>query len=127
MARTNLPVTSLVPNALTANGAGTAGTADGHYIDTQVRTAINDQVTSELLILEATVTTATTNVTIKAGDYPPALAASLGDAVNACIVGVTKMGPFESARFLRNDGQIWINYQTPGNVTMRAFRVPRNV
>lgn len=127
MARTELPVTALNANNLTANGAGTTGTTDGHFVDTNTRNAINDPVQAELLLLEATVTTGTTNVTVKAGNYPPALASNIGDLVAACPVGVTKLGPFESGRFLRNDGTIWIDYATPANVTIRAFRIPRNV
>lgn len=127
MARTALPVTKLNPNALTANGSGTAGNADGFYIDTNDRNAINDQVQPELLILDVTVATAETDITIKAGDYPPAIAASAGDYVAACPVGVTKIGPFESGRFLQSDGTLHIDVETAANVTMRAFRVPRNV
>ncbi len=127
MARSLLPVVSLTPNTMTAYGSGTAADAAGQYIDTNGGTAINNDVQAEQLILMVTVATATTNVTIKAGAYPPALAANIGDSVNACVVGTTPIGPFESGRFLQANGQIWIDTATAANVTYRAFRVPRNV
>jgi len=127
MARTALPVTSLTPNGRSAQPSGTTGTTDGHFIDTNTRTTINDDVKLELMFLDVTVATATTNVTVGAGQYPPGTAAGVGDLVAACPVGVSRLGPFESGRFLRGNGQIWINYETPANVTVRAFRIPRNV
>ena len=127
MARTALPVSALVANGTLANPSGTAGTADGHYIDTNVRTTINDDVKPEDVVLHVTVATAETDVTVKAGDYPPALAADQGDLVLTLGIGSHFVGPFESGRFLRNDGRVHVDYETPANVTVRAVRVPRAV
>lgn len=46
-------------------------------------------------------------VTIKAGDYPPALASGQGDKVITVAFGTQQfLGPFESGRFLQNDGSM---------------------
>jgi hypothetical protein len=127
MARTALTVQALGPNAATAQPAGVVGQADGHYVDTNVRTTINDDVKLEHLLLHVTVATATTTVTVRAGDYPPALDADRGDLVASLPVGSHFIGPFTSSRFLKTSGQVHIDYGTPANVTVRALRVPRNV
>lgn len=126
LARTALTVTALKSNGSVANGSGTTGTVDGHYIDTNTRTKINDDAKPELVFLDVTVATAETDVTVKAGDYPPALHSGYGDLVVACPIGTTKIGPLTSGRYLRNNGQVWIDYETPANVTIRAFRLPRD-
>lgn len=127
MARTELVVTDLVPNSSIVRPTGVAGTVDGHYINTNVRAAINDDVKPEHLLLDITIANATTDVTLKAGDYPPALAAVAGDLTRSLAVGSHVVGPFESGRFLRRDGRVWLDYATPANVVVRAYRVPRNV
>jgi hypothetical protein len=127
MARTALPVTPRLANDSIARPTGTAGNADGHYVDTNTRTTINDDTKLEQLTLQVTVATATTTVTVKAGDYPPALDASQGDLVRALTVGEHEIGPFNSGRFLQSDGRIHIDYSAAGNVTVRAYRHPRYV
>lgn len=127
MARTALNPTRLTPNGATAQPAGTAGTVDGHFISTDTRTGVRDTVRLDDVTLHVTVATAETDVTVKAGEYPPAIAAGQGDLVTPCPVGVTIIGPFESGRFLRNDGTVHINYETPANVTIRAYAHPRAV
>lgn len=127
MARTALPATRLVPNSGQVNPAGASGFVDGHYVDLNARTGVLDQVELEECFLEFTVATATTNVTVKAGEYPPALANGLGDLVYSATVGSHKIGPLESGRFVRRNGQVWIDYQTPANVSgIRFTQVPRN-
>jgi hypothetical protein len=117
MARVALTVTNLAPNSSTVRPAGVAGNTDGH--------SITGVQTEELFIL-ATVATATTNLTIKAGDYPPAIAAGLGDLVLALPVGSHLIGPLESGRFQRGDGEVWINYATAANFSAVApVRLPR--
>lgn len=127
MARTVLTVTPLSPNAATAQPAGVAGTVDGHYIDTNLRTTINNDTKPEHLLLHVTIANATTDVTIKAGTYPPALDALQGDLVATLPIGSHFIGPFASGRFLKSNGQVHVDYATPANVTVRALRVPRNV
>lgn len=63
---------------------------------------------------------------MKAGDNPPALAAGQGDlAVIVAFGTVQLIGPFESGRFLQNDGSMMIESTTTTG-TITALRVPRN-
>lgn len=127
MARTEISPIKLVPNGSVPLGNGVAGAVDGHYISMDSRTGVRDQVRTDDLILQVTVATAATDVTVHAGDYPPAIAAGLGDLVVSCPVGTTVIGPFESGRFLRNDGRVHLDYATPANVTVRALARPTAV
>lgn len=112
----SIPISELTPNARTADPSGTASGANN---------TIAASVPEELLI-RAVVATATTNVTIKAGDNPPALSAGQGDLVAACVVGTNFIGPLTSARFIQSDGTINVDVATPANVTLTAFHVPRS-
>lgn len=109
-------LSNLVANSSLAGPAGVVSDAT-NIISAGGRT---DEV-----ILRAVVTTGTTNVIVKAGDNPPALAAGQGDLTVACPVGTTFLGPFTSARFVQDDGTINVNVATPANVTLTAFRIPR--
>lgn len=108
---------ALSPNNSTA---ATTGAATG---STNIVSAAG--VPLEEIMLVATVTTATTNVTVKAGDYPPALSAGQGDLVVAAPVGVTYIGPFTSARFMQDDGTMNVNVATSANVVLAVVRIPR--
>lgn len=77
------------------------------------------------VMLRAVVATATTSITVKAGDNPPALAAGQGDLVVAAAVGTHLIGPFTSARFAQSDGTLNVNVATPANVTLTALHLPR--
>lgn len=64
--------------------------------------------------------------TVKAGDYPPAIAAGQGDLAVTVAFGTTEMiGPFESGRFLQNDGSMSFT-SSPTTGTVTAVKVPRN-
>lgn len=127
MARSELIPVKLVPNGSVPLGAGVAGTADGHYFSTDRRTGVRDQVRTDDLMLQVTVANATTKVTVRAGDYPPAIASVQGDLEVDCPVGTTVIGPLESGRFLRNDGRVHVDYAVPANVTIRALARPTAV
>jgi hypothetical protein len=107
----------LSPNNSTAATTGTASGAT-NIISTA-------GVPLEEIMLVAYTTTATTNVTVKGGDYPPALSAGQGDLVVACPVGTTYIGPLSSARFMQDDGTLNVNVATAANVALAAVRVPR--
>jgi hypothetical protein len=79
----------------------------------------------EEVFLRVVTATATTNVTIKAGNYPPALSSGQGDLTFACTVGTAFLGPFTGARFLQSDGTLNVVSGTPANTTITAFRMPR--
>jgi len=123
MARTALTVTTLTPNNSLVAATGTTGTTDGHFINCP----------PEQLLLRVVVATAETDVTIKAGDSPPALSSLQGDLVKALPIGTHWIGPFSSARFVQTDatpvgaaGGLFIDYETPANVVVTALRMPRN-
>lgn len=124
MARAKLTVTELVPNGSISQPAGTTGVTDGHYIE---------GVEAAELLLRVVVATATTTVTVTAGDYPPALESLQGDLSLSLATGSYLLGPFTSGRFQKDstgagtdaDGQIWVDYGTAANVTITALHVPR--
>lgn len=111
----SIPLSALVANSSLAGPAGTASGA----------TNIVAAGPPEEVVLRAVVVTATTNVTVKAGDSPPAHSAGQGDLVVACPVGTTFLGPFTSGRFVQDDGTMNVDVATSANVTLTAFRVPR--
>lgn len=120
MARTAVPYTNLVPNGALAQPAGT--TLD----------PTNDHIISgadpEFTLLRVTNTdSAAHNITIKAGTYPPAWAAGRGDLTVsiAATTGVQWIGPFESGRFLRSDGSMWIDVEAAHAGTITALRIPK--
>lgn len=112
-----IAVTALVPNDSTTAPSQTASGA--------TNTVSTAGYPLEEIILKAVVTTAETDVTIVAGDNPPALSAGQGNLVEALAVGTHYMGPFTSARFLQSDGTLSVNVETAANVTLAAFHLPR--
>ena len=112
-----IAVTALSPNAGTAAPSQTASGSTN--IVSTASTPLEE------IVIKAVVTTATTNVTVKAGDHPPALSAGQGDLVVAATVGTHYIGPFTSARFLQSDGTLNVDVATAANVTLAALRLPR--
>lgn len=133
MARTAVAYSNLVPNSNLADPAGTAlnpGTNNGHVIPAAGSGGKPDaKAYPEQTLLRVTVGATGGNITVKAGAYPPALAAGLGDlVVTVANSGTQWIGPFESGRFLQADGSMLVDVAAavvPGTIT--AFRVPRNV
>ena len=61
--------------------------------------------------------------TVKAGAYPPAVAAGQGDLTVTVANSATQwIGPFESGRFLQADGSMLV--ETSVVMTVTAFRTP---
>jgi hypothetical protein len=120
MARTAVTVTALSGNSGVAQPAGTTiDPTNGHVIN---------NAKPEQLILRVTNTNGTQRtLTIKAGDYPPAVAAGLGDytIVIAATTGVAIVGPFESGRFLQSDGTLQIDCEASMAGVIQAFEVTR--
>jgi hypothetical protein len=131
MARTALSYTKLAQNTSTADPAGTAADATNGMV---IKNAVPEQT-----ILRVTNTAGSTKaVTVRAGDYPPAIAAGQGDLVGtvAATSGVLWLGPFESGRFIHKGvdasgnptgtADLYIDFASgiSGNVT--AFRVQRH-
>lgn len=121
MATTAIPYTNLVGNAGLTRPAGTTLVA-APTNDMQ----ISDAVAEETVIDVNNSGGASINITIKAGDNPPGLAAGQGDLVVAVAASaVAYIGPFESGRFIQSDGSIMVESSaTTGAI--RALRVPRN-
>ncbi|AUI56789.1 hypothetical protein [Amycolatopsis sp. BJA-103] len=124
MARTAVTYSNLVGNGSLADPAGTAlnpGAGNGHTIA---------NADAERTLLRVTNTHSSAhNVTLKAGTYPPAIASGQGDVVVAvpANTGVAWIGPFESGRFLQNDGSVLVDVETAHAGTITAFRLPKAV
>ncbi|MGH3588602.1 MAG: hypothetical protein ACRDQ0_20020 [Pseudonocardia sp.] len=122
MATTQLTYSNLVPNSNLLQPAGTALVA---------APTNNMQLANsfpELTVLRVTNSDDDTalTITVKAGDHPPALAAGQGDLTVSVAFGTSQfIGPFESGRFVQNDGSMLIESTTTTG-TITALRVPRN-
>lgn len=121
MATTAVPYSNLVANSELTNPAGTAVTS-GAGNGGEVANAVPELT----IIRAANASGGAGTVTVLAGDYPPALAKGLGNVTSASVANgaSTFMGPFESGRFLQDNGSLII--ETSVNMTLTAFRVPRN-
>lgn len=122
MATTQLAYSNLVPNGNLTQPAGTALVA-APTNNMQLADAF-----PELTVLRVTNSDDDTalTITVKAGDHPPALAAGQGDLTVSVAFGATQfLGPFESGRFVQNDGSMLIESTTTTG-TIAALRIPRN-
>jgi len=118
MARTNVPYSNAIINGKLADPSGTAITA-GTGNGGQITGAFAEQT-----LLRVVATTAG-NLTVKAGAYPPAIAAGQGDLVLAVAAsGTTWVGPLESGRFNQADGSLI--FESDQAFTVTAFKVPRH-
>lgn len=121
---------SITVTACSANSA--VNQPNTQAIDTDGDVPISVGGAMDRLILEViNAAAAALTVTIKAGDNPPSplaadLAVSLAATGNATAKRI--IGPFESARFLQDDGTVLVNFlaasSTP-NATVRAYRLPK--
>lgn len=122
MARTELEYDDFVANSELADPAGSAindGAGEGHFIE-----AAEPEKT---LLRVVTAAGGGGDITVVAGDYPPALASGQGDLVVTLGAEETNwLGPFESGRFMRGDGRLHIDFESGADGTITAFRVPRN-
>jgi hypothetical protein len=125
MPRTSIAYRALVPNS-SLNGATGPTTVDATLVTNGVVVA---NAVPELTIIRTTHTDgAAHDLIVRAGDNPPALAAGQGDLTVevAATSGVRYFGPFESGRFLQNDGTMHIDFETGYAGTIDILRVPRN-
>lgn len=121
----SITVTALAANSSTARPAV-------QTIDTDGTVPVSAGGAMDRLIFEfVNAAAAAVTITIKGGDNPPSpLSQDLAIALTAT-GGATPAviaGPFESARFLQDDGSVNIAFlaasSTP-NVTVRAYRLPK--
>lgn len=118
MARTAVPYSTTVINGSIADPAGTS-IASGAGNGGQIANAFAEQT-----LLRVVGTTAGT-LTLKAGAYPPALAAGQGDATITVGTSATVwVGPVESGRFQQADGSLI--FEGTQTFVVTAFLVPRH-
>lgn len=126
---------SFTINSLSANSVISLPTAQA--VDTNGTVPINDVERADRIIVEVVNTDdAALTVLVKAGDYPPAQRAGLGDlsvALAATGGGATAsrmIGPFESARFMQSDGRIDLTFTAATGspaASVRVYRLPHRV
>ena len=123
MARTAVAYSSLVANSNLADPAGT--TIDSTLVTNGVK--ISAAFSERTILRVANTAGADKIVTVNAGDYPPAMAAGLGNLATtvAATSGVQWIGPFESGRFLQSDGTIEVDFASGTTGTITAFLVPK--
>jgi len=129
MARTNLPVTSLVANGAVLNNAGTAIDATNGMNVVIPTTGIPAGGNADRLVLYVQNTTASTKtVTVKAGANPPSFQASKGDITTGNLTATTGtafIGPFEVARVLQADSSVNVDFAASMTGTIWAVLLPR--
>lgn len=124
MPRTELTPTELAKNDGTATPAGTT-------IDSALVTAgalfTPSYALEEYLIRVTNTHTSAHDVTIKAGDNPPAILAGQGDLAEevAADTGDVILGPLTSARFLQDDGTVLIDFATGHVGAISILHIPR--
>jgi hypothetical protein len=126
MARTAVPYSNLVPNSELADPAGTAVTS-GAGNGAQINATSGARAVPELTIIRLVNASGSTGTaSLLAGTNPPNVAAGQGNYTTSNILTATTrwIGPFESNRFMQSDGSIIV--ETTQNMTVTAFRVPRN-
>lgn len=124
MARSEIAIVDLSQSAFTAQGSGDAIDATNHHVLTPGNGPVED------IVLHVYHTTASEkDITIKAGDSPPALAAGQGDIVEAFAAGdstpVQKFICLESGRFLQSDGTVQVDIESGMTGYIFAYRVPK--
>lgn len=134
MARTNLPTSTFVlpTGAATSTGlldpAGTAiDQANGMNI-ALASGALPSAPTAHNLYLRVNNSAAGPhNVIVRAGAYPPAFRAGLGDLTVSVVNATTRwIGPFEAARHMQADGSINVDFDAGTTGTITAFLSPED-
>jgi len=127
MARTNLPLSTLVPNGVIDIPAGTTiDQANGMNVQLPTTAIPAAPGMDNLFLYVATTNGADKNVIIRAGVNPPAFRSSMGDltVVAHTASGGGVVGPLESARFAQADGSINIDFASGITGKITAFIRP---
>lgn len=127
MARTNLPLSTLVPNGVIDIPAGTTiDQTNGMNIQLPTTAIPAAPNADNLFLYVATTNGADKTVTIRAGANPPAFRSSIGDLVVTAHTasGGGIVGPLESARFAQADGSINIDFAASITGKITAFMRP---
>ena len=123
--------TALTLTALAADSSTANPTADAFDTGTAAVTVpldVNGE-SDDVFLRVVNAAAAALTVTVNAGDSPPAVRAGIGAFTSGNIAqnGVLLLGPFESARFIQDDGTLSVTF-TPASGTIacscQAFRLP---
>lgn len=124
-----MPRTAITPRALVANGSLDSVTGPTTIDSTLVTNGvvINSAEPERLILRVANTEGSTNTVTVNAGDNPPALAAGQGNLVVtiAATSGIRYIGPFESGKYLQNDGSMEVDFETGTTGTIDVLLTPR--
>lgn len=126
---TNIAVTTCVANGTAAATLNLNTSVTGAQTLSLAAAGVSDRL---ILVCSnlATDATNTLNVAVVYGDNPPAFRAGLGTLTKSAIAtatistavgcAATVLGPFESARFLQDDGTINVTIQSDGATNASA-------
>jgi len=125
MARTAVAYSNLVANSNLADPAGTA-VASGAGNGAQIPATSGGGAFPELTVLRVSnASGGSGTASVLAGALPLAPAAGQGNLTVTVANAATQwIGPFESGRFLQNDGSMIM--ETSVAMTVTAFKAPRN-
>jgi hypothetical protein len=124
---TTLAVTALTTNSTTADP--TADSLDTGSVAVTLPASVGGE-TDRVIIRVVNTAAANLTVTVVAGDNPPAFRAGMGALTSGTIAqnGILWLGPFESARFIQNDGKLNVTF-TPASGTIacsaQCFKLPK--
>ena len=124
MARTAIAYRSLVKNS-NLTGATGSTTVDSTLVTAGVTVAA--AVPERTLIRVTQTDGAAHDFILRAGDNPPALRAGQGDLTVevAATTGVQYFGPFESDKYLQDDGSLSIDFETGFVGTIDILKIPK--
>jgi len=124
--------TAITVTSLTANSFTAQPTADVLDTGTAAVTLPADVggVGERVIFIVTNTAAANLTVTVVAGDNPPAQRAGIGNVVSGNVAqnGSVVFGPFETARFIQDDGTVNVTF-TPASGTItcnvRCYKLPK--
>jgi hypothetical protein len=127
VARTNLPLTDLVPNGGIAQPTGTVVDQVNGMNVQLLSEAIPAAGSAQHLVIQVTNSAAGAhNIIIRAGVNPPAMRAGIGDLnVSVAAAGTQMVGPLEPGRFVQTDGSVNVDFASGFTGTINAYLIPR--
>lgn len=122
MARTAITINSMAFNTATADPAGTSADATNDHVITPTKPI------SKILLRVSHTAASEKDLTVLAGDNPPAVAAGQGNLEVAFAAGnvtpVVKWFVLSSDRFQQDNGEIHIDLESGFTGTLTAFLMP---
>jgi hypothetical protein len=130
MARTALPVTSLVANGQVSNPtATTIDVTNGMQISLPTTDIPADASADRLVLVVNNTAASSKNVIMRAGaSNPPAFRSGLGDQKSLVTNGTTSyVGPFDISRFTQGGGVFNVDFDSGMTGTILALLLPRTI